>query len=62
MRKQPCGVEIKFGDNFGDNECTFYCQLEKEHKGKHIETGNMGHGTKKIPYKLAWDGDSRDLD
>jgi len=58
MRKQPCGVAIIFGDDFADNTCTFYCELEGGHKGKHLETGNRGDEKKPIPYRLEWEGDS----
>jgi hypothetical protein len=60
MRKQPCGVSIIFGDDFADNECTFHCELEKGHIGKHIEKGDMGDKKKPIPYKLEWEGNSED--
>ena len=62
MRKQPCGAIIRFGDDFADNTCTFYCELEKGHKGEHLEKGDMGDKIKPISYCLKWRGNFEDLD
>jgi hypothetical protein len=48
-----CNAVIKFGDDYGDNDCTFHCELEEGHEGKHLETGTV-RGT--IPYSLTWEG------
>lgn len=55
-----CKAIIQFGDDYGDNCSTFYCQLEEEHKGKHRESGDMGGGEKPIPYFLEWEGSSKE--
>ena len=49
-----CGNVMIFGDDYGDNNCTFHCDLEKGHDGKHSETGVI---RKKFPYTLTWEGD-----
>jgi hypothetical protein len=36
-----CNAIIKFGDDYGDNETTFHCQLKKGHKGSHQESGDQ---------------------
>lgn len=51
MTKSKCSSTIEFGDDFGDNETTFHCQLEKGHKEKHKEKGTM-YG--KTDYVLEW--------
>ena len=51
-----CKSKIEFGDDFGDNECTFHCQLEKGHTGKHQEKGVATDWQPPRPaYKLTWD-------
>jgi len=47
-----CKAKVVFGDDQGDNETTFHCQLEENHVGKHEEAGDLC-GQK---YKLWWDG------
>ncbi len=55
-RKEPkkesstCDEPIAFGDDYGDNETTFHCQLPEGHPGDHEESGDM-YGT---PYVLKW--------
>lgn len=51
---KQCIAVIKFGDDFGDNESTFHCQLNEGHAGLHMEESSM-YG--KYPYKLEWKGD-----
>jgi hypothetical protein len=58
---EKCGLSIQFGDDFGDNGCTFHCQLEKGHEGPHMEVGDMGWGKAKIPYTLSWQGSEEEL-
>ena len=53
-----CHSEISFADDFGDNSTTFYCNLSRNHKGKHQETGIM-YG--KI-YKLTWNDEVEEPD
>jgi len=55
MDKDKCKSKIVFGDDFGDNDCTFHCQLEKNHKGKHRETGTMSEQK----YILEWEGEHK---
>ena len=54
---ERCKATIKFGDDFGDNDTTFHCQLEEGHSGKHKEVGDMGYPPEKRPYVLEWEGD-----
>ena len=49
-----CKSTIVFGDDYGDNNCTFHCQLELGHPGKHQENGNMYW---EQPYTLLWEHD-----
>lgn len=51
MKKNQCETTIVFGDDYGDNTATFHCQLEKGHKGKHVEKGDM-YGQ---PYELIFE-------
>lgn len=45
-----CKSTIVLGDDYGDNDCTFHCQLEVGHGGMHVETGRIG--LKK--YSIVW--------
>lgn len=49
--KKKCKSTMEFGDDHGDNSTTFHCQLEKGHKGKHKEEGDIDGK----PYTLEWD-------
>lgn len=49
-KTEKCNATIKFGDDFGDNETTFHCQLKEGHRGEHEECGDM-YGKK---YALKW--------
>jgi hypothetical protein len=52
-----CGATIKFGDDFGDNSCTFSCGLPEGHDGEHEEAGDMAQGGPlSLPYVLRWKG------
>ena len=51
-RKKKCKALIIFGDDYGDNTCTFHCQLPEGHEGPHQEKGEM-YG--KYPYCLMWE-------
>ena len=55
-----CKAIIIFGDDFGDNQATFHCQLEEGHIGLHQESGDMGNDEYKLPYTLTWQGDDND--
>lgn len=46
-----CNDPIAFGDDHGDNDCTFHCQLRAGHPGAHLEEGSM-EGRK---YWLTWE-------
>ena len=52
MTKQ-CKATIQFGDDHGDNHCTFHCQREEGHKGKHQEKSILYD---QFPYTLEWMG------
>lgn len=60
--KKRCKATIKFGDDFGDNSCTFHCQLEAGHEGSHKEAGDMGYGVLPMPYTLTWEKSAKELD
>ena len=49
--KETCKSTISFGDDFGDNSCTFHCHLPLNHVGQHEEVGDM-YGQK---YRLNWE-------
>lgn len=50
-----CNAQIEFGDDFGDNTSTFFCKLNKGHKGKHKEIGDMAYADDETqPYILQW--------
>ena len=53
---KECKAMIIFGDDAGDNDTTFHCQLEDGHEGLHQETGDMGYGGIEMPYTLIWVG------
>ncbi len=57
-----CKATIEFGDDYGDNNTTFHCQLEAKHSGTHKETGDMGYGAVPMPYTLTWEGSVKELD
>jgi hypothetical protein len=60
--KKLCNSTIQFGDDYGDNHCTFHCQLEEGHSGSHIEIGNMFYLPEEdYPYKLEWNGDMTEM-
>lgn len=59
---EKCKATLVFGDDFGDNCCTFHCQLEAGHDGLHKETGDVGYGVIPVPYTLTWEGSDRELD
>lgn len=55
-----CKAVLIFGDDYGDNECTFHCQLEEGHGGAHMETGDQDEKD----YVMVWSGEnefSRDV-
>ena len=51
-----CKAIVEFGDDYGDNSCTFHCELEEGHEGLHTETGSMYD---KFPYTVTWESDMR---
>ena len=50
-KKSQCLSIARFGDDYGDNSCTFHCQLPKGHEGDHEEKGNMYN---EWSYVLHW--------
>lgn len=52
-----CQATIEFGDDFGDNSCTFRCMLLAGHAGQHREWGRM---CDRYPYSLEWEIDMRE--
>jgi len=47
-----CQAKMIFGDDFGDNQCTFHCQLEEGHMGPHQEKGKL-YG--EYPFVVTWE-------
>lgn len=45
-----CNCRMVFGDDYGDNTCTFHCELIKGHRGNHRETGVL----KGNSYVVEW--------
>ena len=41
---------MQLGDDYGDNTCTFHCQLPLNHEGPHGELGQQG----RITYSIYW--------
>lgn len=37
-----CNSKLCLGDDYGDNECTFLCNLPPKHEGLHSETSRGG--------------------
>ena len=56
--RPKCQSIYIFGDDSGDNSCTFHCEREEGHNGLHCETGTM-YGLK---YILHWEGNVADWD
>ena len=50
-----CGAICLVGDDHGDNDATFHCQVEAGHTGQHVEVFREGTCT------LTWDDDERHL-
>lgn len=50
MKVRKCRARIRFGDDQGDNDCTFRCDREKGHGGPHMESGKIGRS----PYAVSW--------
>lgn len=50
MKKKVCNAEMIFGDDYGDNPCTFRCGLPAGHSGPHEEKGTL-YGKR---YILKW--------
>ena len=51
---KTCSAAFKFGDDYGDNPCTFHCQRVNRHAGKHSESGVLA-GEKWI---VIWSDDN----
>lgn len=47
---RTCRSVIVFGDDYGDNDTTFRCQLPRGHEGDHLERGSQ-YGKK---YLVTW--------
>jgi len=59
---KTCSATITFGDDEGDNICTFGCMLPMHHVGLHVEFGRTSaeqQDTDLQPYVLTW-GDPQD--
>ena len=53
MKKMnKCKSLLQFPDDFGDNECTFHCELPQGHLDRHRESGILYD---KCPYSLEWE-------
>lgn len=49
-KNMKCVEALVLGDDFGDNDCTFYCQKDDGHEGLHEETGKV----EGAEYKIEW--------
>jgi len=59
MSPRTCRARLEFGDDYGDNTCTFKCQRESGHAGDHRESGaqtgfTAGGYAYEIPYSVIW--------
>jgi hypothetical protein len=52
-----CNARLILGDDFGDNHCTFRCQLEPDHSGQHQEKHNQGDDEDPNWVVVQWDND-----
>ena len=54
---KTCGATIEFGDDEGDNICTFHCTLPKGHDGLHREcgAGDFGGSGVDVSYTVTWE-------
>jgi hypothetical protein len=48
-----CKSYIRFSDDYGNDDCTFHCDLEENHSGSHREMGII----KNQPYIVTWEND-----
>jgi hypothetical protein len=55
-----CGAILSLGDDMGDNDCTFKCQLEKGHEGLHQENSTQEHQGKTGSVVMTWELDERE--
>lgn len=53
-----CNARLYLGDDYGDNVCTFRCQLHPGHSGPHQEAPERGGGK----VSVTWDVDERGLE
>lgn len=51
VKIKKCKSIMIFGDDFGDNRCTFHCEKPAGHKSVHREAGKM-YG--RYSYRLTW--------
>ena len=51
-----CNARLFLADDYGDNPCTFRCQLSSNHVGPHEETFERGEK----PVKITWEVDERE--
>jgi len=52
MAKEVCGAALSIGDDYGDNSCTFHCQLPIGHEGMHKEE----FGVEQHKCIMQWEG------
>ena len=52
MTLTKCRAITSIGDDFGDNSCTFHCQLEQGHSGLHTEKFEINGKL----LTMTWDG------
>lgn len=51
-----CNVPLDLADDYGDNPCTFHCQLEPNHPGRHREIGKVAEQEFRIEWVLPGEG------
>lgn len=55
-----CNARLYLADDYGDNTCTFCCQLDEGHGGKHNAAFNMGMNAETSNLvEVTWEQDMR---
>lgn len=48
-----CNARLELGDDYGDNSCTFLCELNPDHQGRHKESCSR--------FTMEWEGNDAEL-
>lgn len=55
--EDQCNARLYVGDDYGDNHCTFRCQLAPGHDGVHREEYRASRGGQVV---VTWEKDERE--